>query len=340
MEIVELNIDQLKPYKNNAKEHPESQIDEIMKSIELYGMNDPIGIWGVENTIVEGHGRLIALKRLGATSVPCIRLDHLTDKERKEYTLAHNKITMDSDFSCEMLKIELPELDLGWLFDIDLNDSGDDGYYGDERERTYNSTNLREYDDSRVAGAFDMPIIRKTNHKPKDLMSFNYMLTTDDFDKGIHFYIDDYQFERIWNAPDKYMDRLRMFDCVLSPDFSLYMDMPLAMQIWNIYRSRLIGQKMQDEGIIVIPTLSWSDERSYDFCFDGLEQHGTVSVSTIGVKRDEDAAEIWVAGMDEAIRRLEPKCVIVYGGDIGYEFPCETIYIANHNSDRFKERDD
>lgn len=115
--------------------------------------------------------------------------------------------------------------------------------------------------------------------------------------------------------------------------------MPIVMQIWNVYRSRLIGQKMQDAGITVIPTLSWSDERSYDFCFDGLQQGGTVSVSTIGIKRDEDAAAIWVSGMNEAINRLKPKCVVVYGGDIGYEFPCKTVYIANHNSERFRDVD-
>lgn len=114
---------------------------------------------------------------------------------------------------------------------------------------------------------------------------------------------------------------------------------PIAMQICNVYRSRLIGQKMQDAGITVIPTLSWSDERSYDFCFDGLQQGGTVSVSTIGIKRDEDAAAIWVSGMNEAINRLKPKCVVVYGGDIGYEFSCKTIYIANHNSERFRDVD-
>ena len=102
-------------------------------------------------------------------------------------------------------------------------------------------------------------------------ISFNYILNTDAFDKGVHFYIDDYRFERLWNDPHKYIDRLKLFDCMLTPDFSLYMDMPKAMQIWNIYRSRLIGQIAQDEGIKVIPTLSWSDSQSFKFCFDGKD---------------------------------------------------------------------
>lgn len=338
MEVVTLRLDEIKPYANNTKEHPQEQIDEIKESIARYGMNDPIAVWGKSNTIVEGHGRFEALRQMGIKEAPCIRLDHLTDKQRREYTIAHNKTAMDSSFDKKMLSLELPGLDLGFLgYSDEPEEEEDDGYYGDERERSYNSVNLHDYDNTRVAGAYDMPVIQATNHIPKDLISFNYMLTKDDFGKGIHFYIDDYQFERIWSTPDKYMDRLAMFDCVLTPDFSLYLDMPIAMQIWNIYRSRLIGQKMQDAGITVIPTLSWSDERSYDFCFDGLQQGGTVSVSTIGVKNNEDAAAMWVSGMNEAINRCKPKCVVVYGGDIGYEFPCRVVHIANHNAERFRD---
>lgn len=91
-----LPIDRVKPYARNAKRHPQEQIDEIKASIKRFGMDDPIGIWGKENLIVEGHGRLEACKQLGIPTVPCIRLDHLTKEERKAYTLAHNKTNMDS----------------------------------------------------------------------------------------------------------------------------------------------------------------------------------------------------------------------------------------------------
>ena len=207
----------------------------------------------------------------------------------------------------------------------------DEGYYGDERERTFNSTNLLDFDPDRASGFYQMPVLKAEMHIPKDLISFNYVLNTDAFEKGVHFYIDDYQFERVWNDPHKYMDRLKQFDCMLTPDFSLYMEMPKAMQIWNIYRSRLIGQIAQDEEIRVIPTLSWADAGSFKFCFDGIEPGGVVSVSTIGVKKDKEAMKIWTAGMNEAIKRLTPSHVIVYGGDIGYKFPCKVTYIDNHN---------
>ena len=120
LQIEYVDINSIKPYKNNAKEHPEEQIEQIKKSIEQFGMDDPIGIW--KDEIVEGHGRLIACKELGYTEVPIIRLDHLTDEERKAYTLAHNKLTMNSDFDIDILNDELMN-----SFDtIDMSDFGFD----------------------------------------------------------------------------------------------------------------------------------------------------------------------------------------------------------------------
>lgn len=118
LKIEYVDIDTIKPYKNNAKKHPQEQIDQIKKSIEQFGMDDPIGIW--KDEIVEGHGRLIACKELGYTEVPIIRLDHLTDEERKAYTLAHNKLTMNSDFDFNILDSEIAEID------IDMSEFGFD----------------------------------------------------------------------------------------------------------------------------------------------------------------------------------------------------------------------
>lgn len=124
LKIEYVDIDSIKPYKNNAKEHPQEQIEQIKNSIKQFNMIDPIGIW--KDEIVEGHGRLIACKELGYTEVPIIRLDHLSDEERKAYTLAHNKLTMNSDFDIDILNNELDDIlnidmsDFG--FDLDLED--------------------------------------------------------------------------------------------------------------------------------------------------------------------------------------------------------------------------
>lgn len=116
LKVEYLDIDKLKMYENNAKLHQDEDINAIKKSIELFGFDDPIGIWSDENVIVEGHGRLIAAKKLKMKKVPVIRLDHLSDEERKAYALVHNKTTELSEWENEILNLELD--DLSTIFDM------------------------------------------------------------------------------------------------------------------------------------------------------------------------------------------------------------------------------
>ena len=104
------------------------------------------------------------------------------------------------------------------------------------------------------------------------------------------------------------------------------MDMPDAMQRWNRYRSAALGSYWARSGLVVVPTLSWAQPSSYAFCFDGIPRHATVATSTVGVARDKEAQAVWRDGMREAMRRLEPRRVLLYGKNIGFDFGgCEVV---------------
>lgn len=140
LKIEYLNKEDLKPYANNAKIHTGEQIEQIKKSIEEFGFNDPIAIWH-DNEIIEGHGRLLAVMEMDdIEQVPVIRLDDLTDEQRKAYTLVHNKLTMNTNFDFGILEIELDEItdiemaDFG--FDkIEFNESVLDDLFADAEEK-------------------------------------------------------------------------------------------------------------------------------------------------------------------------------------------------------------
>lgn len=120
LKIEYIAVEDLKPYEKNNKKHEDFDIGEIAKSISKYEMIDPVGIWGKDNTIVEGHGRVLACKQLGIDKVPCIRLDHLTDEQRREYAIVHNKSSELALYDFDNLADELEELDFLSDFEFDF----------------------------------------------------------------------------------------------------------------------------------------------------------------------------------------------------------------------------
>lgn len=348
MQIETVKVKDLVEYEGNAKLHPQDQIDKIKKSILEFGNNDPIAI-DENNIIIEGHGRLKALTQLGYDEAEAIRLSHLTEEQKRAYILVHNKLNLDTGFDADLLGSELDNIlsvDMT-EFGFDLSDEISDfnleidGPEEEEkefhRETTINQYNLDLFDPAKTEGRFEMPVLDPVDHVPKRLQGFNYVLNKPDHEAGVHFFLDDYQFERIWQRPEFYIEKLGEFDCVLTPDFSLYIDMPVAMQVWNVYRSRLIGQIMQRYGYTVIPTVSWAYSDSFFFCFDGLPEGATLAVSTIGVKQNEEQLEIWRDGMNVMIELLKPKRLLVYGGAVEYDYgDIEVHYFENETTERLK----
>lgn len=174
------------------------------------------------------------------------------------------------------------------------------------KRRNFNSKNT-----------WNIPEIRGlTEIEPIEFIGFNYAKTfarNGQTKFGIHFFLDDYQFKRLWNNPDKYLDLLKQFEIVLSPDFSLYLDYPRAMQIWKHYQKHWLAAYWEEHGIKVIPTIGWSDHESFAWCFDGEPKEAIVAVSSIGTQRYEKSKRLFLDGYSEMMKRLRPKLVLFWG---------------------------
>ena len=339
MEIVTKKLSEIKPYKNNPRNNDKA-VEYVANSIKNFGFKVPIVI-DKDNIIVCGHTRYKASQLLGLNTVPCVIADDLSKEQIKAFRLADNKVSEQATWNKDLLNIELDS-----LVDFNMVDFGFDKFIEtktkqNERHRTMDTYNLGLVTEDRLTNNFwQMPIIENNNFIPSDLIGFNYAKSSTNKATGIHFYLDDYQFERLWSSPDKYIDLLKSYECILSPDFSLYSDMPMAMKIWNTYRSRWIGNYYQSQGIKVIPTISWAEKETYKFCFEGIPKGSIVSISTIGVKQNSDQYNMWKSGVDELIKQIKPSTILIYGGKLEYDFgTTNVIYYDNKVTERMKRGD-
>lgn len=148
-----------------------------------------------------------------------------------------------------------------------------------------------------MVNEFGIPEIQPTKYETCEFIGFNQAKTCKDrAGKGVHFFLDDYQFQRLWNRPDAYINMLSQFRFIMSPDFSTYTDFPKALQIYNHFRKHWIGAYMQMYGIDVIPTISWSDRKSFEWCFDGEPVGGAVAISSVGVMNSKERKALFIDG--------------------------------------------
>lgn len=203
-------------------------------------------------------------------------------------------------------------------------------------KRTMKLYNQHLFDPVQTDGLFDIPYIFPVDVRPEHLISFNQAMTFrgDKRNTGVHFFIDDYQFERIWNHPKRYLSILKGFQSVFTPDWSSYLDTSLSLILWNHYRKQLIGQYFQNEGLTVVPTVNWAFQNSYRFCFCGIPKEGTIAVSQ-GVYHHPVYRKIWERGINEAVRRLFPKKILFYGKPHPFESGnAEVSFYSNQHLER------
>lgn len=150
-----------------------------------------------------------------------------------------------------------------------------------------------------------------------------------------HCFTSDNRFESLWNNPFKSIETLQNFAYVCPCDFSVYSNMPLALQIYNVYRSRAIHHFLTCCGVRCIPVATWSDSESFEWCFDGLPSNSTLAISTNGCHSIR-AREHFKRGFYEMCKRLEPHRIVVVGGKIDVDCDCEIQYLDGFSQEMNK----
>lgn len=166
----------------------------------------------------------------------------------------------------------------------------------------------------KTVGKYGMPLIKKQDINLDKINLWNYTKTKNNDDehkdKTIHFFTYDWHFDNVYEKPEVALEKLDQYYALLTPEFSVYNDMPLARQIDSVFKSRWCGAYWQKQGLIVIPTVFWSSNNSFEFCFDGIEQGSVVAISTY---MRENYKEQFMSGYNKMLEVINPSAIICYG---------------------------
>lgn len=158
----------------------------------------------------------------------------------------------------------------------------------------------------------DFPLIKATKFIPQHLalwtQSYRFY-----YDKTLHFFTDDYKFNCLWNNPKRYNKIIKKYKAVITPDFSLYQDMPEPLKIYNTYKNRWLGNYWQSLGLTVIPSVNWADYRSFSYCFEGIEKESIIAITTNTIRKRDLSYSYFILGIKEIINYLKPTKILVYG---------------------------
>lgn len=165
------------------------------------------------------------------------------------------------------------------------------------------------------SGDFNIPqILPEALPSLETWLPFNYCMSGKiSGATGLHMFVDDSQIVRLWKWPTRYVEPLRRAACVCTPDFSLYTDVPKVLNMYNHYRKHWLGAYWQRQGLKVIPTICWSDEDSFAWCFDGEPTRAVVAVSSVGTQRRAETREAFMRGYDAMLERLQPSSILFHG---------------------------
>ena len=318
MQITYKKVEDLKPYEKNPRKNTKA-VKYVANSIEQFGFKVPLVI-DKDNIVVCGHTRLLASKKLGLKEVPCIIADDLSEEELKAFRLADNKVSEKSEWDFDLLNEEMDDLIAFDFEDFGFQFVDEEQNKIDTQKKVEGILNLGKASYDGV-GLYDIPQLLPIHEDEigyiNEWIGFNYVLSDKEPEgKAVHFFLDDYQFQRLWNNPEKYLEKLSRYEAVLTPDFSPYADMPHATQIFNHYRKHWLGRLMQEYGIKVIPTIRASrDERSLTWYLDGEPEGGVVCISSMWTAEPE-AREYFLREFNTMVETLKPEKIYVYGNEV------------------------
>lgn len=172
-----------------------------------------------------------------------------------------------------------------------------------------------ELRDAQFSVPYNFPLFDKVNVVPKKLIPFDkiFKAKEENYDAFVHFFLPDVCFERFWKNPEKYISQLKKFAGCIVPDFSLCYDFPYPLQLYNCYRNRVLGYMMASNQIPVIMNVSFADQRSYDFCCNGLVTGGTIATGSLGTIKNPESRRTFTQGLATVLKRLKPNDLILYG---------------------------
>lgn len=209
----------------------------------------------------------------------------------------------------------------------------DDTFSHKKKKKSMTTRELYKMDlfgDLQTVSPFEMPVIGSYNGiVPSRLVPFNVAVANHDYDCTAHFYINDPLFFRVLRNPTRYLSVLKKFKAVISPDFSQYIDFPYALRLCNAYWNRALAAWWQKNDVNVIFNVTWSMPDSYPYSFVGVPRHSTIAINCMGIKKHEMSQYLWMKGYEEAVKQLEPSCIIRYGSVMPGERTDISVYFEN-----------
>jgi ParB/RepB/Spo0J family partition protein len=344
--VVEtVDLDRLKPWSRNPRVG--HAVDGIERSISSFGYINPIIVQKGTYRILAGHGRLKALKQGGARKVPVVVVD-MTDDQANKYTVADNRLGDLSQWDLEVLAPIIHELsqqgaslaDTGFesarvddilrlsVADADLDHAAhmtaklEEGIYSYNEGATFPSSNKWGIPDLREDMLCkEWPERIYTGEEAVDVSKTLYIWKERDYSRKppggfLGFYQDDYKFESLWENAVKGLDAMKKgkWQGVMSPDFSVWRDDPVIVQMWAIYKSRWCARFWQEAGIKIIPSINWSGLESHGCNYLGIPKGIPVASIQCRTTGGVHGKPIFGRALALAVDEIGPKVLILYGG--------------------------